>query len=72
MQRASIPCVAPASASPEELSPDLLVLIASFLPGEMIATGLPGASKSILEREQVRATATALCFTDFRGESSGL
>ena len=74
MQHTYVPFVGPARAnlSLAELSPDLLALIASFLPGEMVATGLLSVSKSLLELEQVQATATALCFKDFRGESSDL
>ena len=66
------PCVGPASASLGEFSPYLLTLIASFLPGEVVATGLLNVSKSLLELEEVRATVTALCFKDSRGESSDL
>ena len=62
MQRTSVPCVGPAPVSLGEVSPDSLALIASFLPGEMVVTGLLSVSKSLFELEQVRATVTALCF----------
>eukprot|EP00614_Pseudopedinella_elastica_P000971 CAMPEP_0172602546 /NCGR_PEP_ID=MMETSP1068-20121228/22727_1 /TAXON_ID=35684 /ORGANISM="Pseudopedinella elastica, Strain CCMP716" /LENGTH=130 /DNA_ID=CAMNT_0013403941 /DNA_START=105 /DNA_END=493 /DNA_ORIENTATION=+ len=73
-QHTSVSCVegpAPA-ASLAELSPELLALIASCLPGEKVATSMLSVSKSLFELEQVRATVTALCFKDFRGESSDL
>ena len=38
----------------------------------MVATGLLSASKSFLGLERVRASVTALCFGDFKGESSDL
>ena len=55
---------------PGKISSDLFAHIASFLPGEMVATGWLSARKYFPELEQVRATATTLCFKDLVGGSS--
>ena len=48
MQHASVTFVGPAPNSLAELLPDLMALIASSLPGEIVADGLAPASASPL------------------------
>ena len=71
-KRTSVDYMGANPPSPAELYPDFLDLIAGFLPGGMVATGLLGAIKSLLELEQARATTAALCFKDFRSQSPDL
>ena len=56
---------------PGRYSPDFLARIASFLPGEMVATGLIGVSKS-LTHEQVRGAVTAPRFEIISRDAPGL
>ena len=57
------PLAGPAPTSLTELSPDLLALIASFLPSEMVATGLLSASRQVLlELEQASYSRSAVLF----------
>ena len=53
-----------------DLSPELLALIATFLPGNLVAKGLLSASKFFFEPEQLRSAVTALSFREYSGGAS--